>query len=495
LVFVSAVAGVYTQAVLAATLGLSGASDAFFAAVALTLFTTYVVHTSLLNREVPELASLLDPRQRPTAPFWARTWHLTRLFALISALLGVGLFVGAEWAIKLVAPGLPAQSNELAVASIRIMSLPLAIQLSASGLVAAQHALQGQPLIQSTALLYSAALISALVFLTPLVGPISAALGAGIAFCLMFAVVVIGTLRLARRPVSVYKPQPGPRHATSIPLVTLSSIVLFGHTMVGPLIASTLAEGTVAELSFAYRPVEVLARGLPVVIASTVMPSLAAAYARRDKVQVSALSAEVLRLTLMLVLPAAALLTALREPVVSILYQRAAFSVEAAQVVVPTLAWFAMALPGLSIVVVLTSIFFSSGRERWALALALQILVSYALLGLILGRALGGAGVAFGFCVANVLGALVGVAAAGQRGAGSLVQATWFRWTVLASALALAGGSVGVDLTRAYSSVVQLVAGSLLGGLGPLLALVRVRGTLLRGARDWLGQLVGSAPL
>src|SRR5438445_12577102 len=52
LVFVSAALGIYTQAVLAATLGLSSASDAYFAALPLALFASYVVNTSVQNREV-----------------------------------------------------------------------------------------------------------------------------------------------------------------------------------------------------------------------------------------------------------------------------------------------------------------------------------------------------------------------------------------------------------------------------------------------------------
>jgi putative peptidoglycan lipid II flippase len=269
-------------------------------------------------------------------------------------------------------------------------------------------------------------------------------------------------------------------------LVALASIVLFGQTMVGPLIASLLAEGTVAQLSFAYRPVEVIARGLPVVIAYTVMPALAAAHGRQQTAQAHAQAAEALRVTLLLVLPLAALLVAVREPVVNILYQRAAFSVGAAQAVAPTLAWYAAALPGLSVVVVLETIFFSIGRERSALVLGLVILGSYVALGLVLGMALGGAGVALAFCIANNVCALGGAVAAGHRAPRGLIAASWFRWAVLASILGLAGGTLGVASTGAYPSSVQLAAGLLLGGVGPLVVLV-----LSQAGREWLAQRAG----
>jgi peptidoglycan biosynthesis protein MviN/MurJ (putative lipid II flippase) len=152
----------------------------------------------------------------------------------------------------------------------------------------------------------------------------------------------------------------------------------------------------------------------------------------------------------------------------------------------PTLAWYAAALPGLSVVVVLETIFFSIGRERSALVLGLAILGGYIALGLVLGNALGGAGVALAFCIANNLGAVGGAAAAGHRAPRALFEAAWFRWAVLASILALAGGSVGVASTRAFASSVQLGAGLLLGGVGPLVVLARSQ-----GGRAWLAQRAG----
>jgi peptidoglycan biosynthesis protein MviN/MurJ (putative lipid II flippase) len=215
-----------------------------------------------------------------------------------------------------------------------------------------------------------------------------------------------------------------------VAIITLTSIVVFGQTVVGPMIASMLSPGTVAQLSFAYRPAEVLARALPTVIAYSVMPALAAAHAKRDATQVDTAITEVLRLSLGLMLPVAALLVALREPLITILYQRSAFSVEAVQTVAPTLGWYAAGLPAYSIVLVLNTIFLSIGRARWALAQGVAILGGYVLLGIPLGHTLGGEGVALGFCLASLVVAIAGIAATGRRDVRRLFSATWFRWSV-----------------------------------------------------------------
>src|SRR5439155_10192119 len=92
LVLVTAVLGIWTQAVLAATLGLSGEADAYFSALALSMFVTYILTQTVINRWTPELAALLDPHHVPTRAFWAAGWRLARWVALVGILLGASLF-------------------------------------------------------------------------------------------------------------------------------------------------------------------------------------------------------------------------------------------------------------------------------------------------------------------------------------------------------------------------------------------------------------------
>src|SRR5579864_6954193 len=106
LVLLTAVLGIWTQAVLAATLGLTGAADAYFSALALSLFVTYILTQTVINRWVPELAALLDPSDTPTPAFWAAGWRLSRWAGLLGLAVGVVLFVSADWAVRLIGPGL-----------------------------------------------------------------------------------------------------------------------------------------------------------------------------------------------------------------------------------------------------------------------------------------------------------------------------------------------------------------------------------------------------
>jgi putative peptidoglycan lipid II flippase len=466
LVLLGAALGIVTQAVLAGALGLSGASDAYFSALTLTTGVTTVVNTTILNRGVPQLARLLDAEHVATGAFWKLTWRLSLRLAVPCLGLGIVLFAGADWAIGLTGPGLTGNAHVLAADSLRIMGPAVALQLAGSGLIAAQYALQGQALIQATGVLYSISVIPAVIALTPTVGPLSAALGTAASFVLMFLVVGAGTFRIARERHSALDPISADGHQSSVVVVTLASLIICAQSFVGPVIASTLAEGTVAQLSFAYRPVDVLARALPNVIGYTVMPTVAAAHARRQMVLADTATSEALRLVVSLTVPIAALLVALREPVITILYLRSAFSLEAVHAVVPTLGWYAAALPGYGIAIILNAIFLGGGRERWALVASTAMLATYSLLGLALGSLLGGSGVALSFCLANVLVACGGTMATGRRDVLMLLRAHWFRWTVLGAVLGFGGAALALELTRSLPTIIQLASGLALGGAG-----------------------------
>jgi putative peptidoglycan lipid II flippase len=263
-------------------------------------------------------------------------------------------------------------------------------------------------------------------------------------------------------------------------VITLASIVVYGQTVLGPIIASTLAAGTVAQLSFAWRPAEVLSRALPTVIAYSVMPALAAAHARGNRRQLDDAISEVLQLALGLMLPIAALMVGVREPLVTLLYQRSAFSTDAVQAVAPTLGWFAAGLPAYSVVLVLSTIFISIGRERWALAAGAAVVAAYAVLGFGLGQMYGGAGVAQGFCLACTCVALGATAATGRRDPRALLKAAWFRWSALGAALAWAGAAAGILLMQGHPVWVQLLAGAIIGGFGATIGVVGAEGAFVR---------------
>jgi putative peptidoglycan lipid II flippase len=473
-VFLASILGIWSQAVLAATLGLSGATDGYLAALAVCLMVTFILNQSVVNRWVPELSRLLDPSHVPTRAFWNAGRRLTIQVGLIALGLGVLLFVGADTATTWVAPGLSESSRELATTSLRIMALPLAVQLTATGPITMQYALQGQPLIQASGLFYSLSLILAITLLTPVVGPVSAAIGAATSYCLMFLVVVIGTLYVRRKPVSSFEPNAASTHVNaSVVIITLATVVAYAQGLVAPFVGSTLGQGTIAELSFAYRPVDLLIRGIPAVVSYAVMPGVAAAFGRRDHRHVDTATSDALRLTTLLMLPVSAVLVAVREPLVSVLYQRSAFSAEAAHTVAATLGWYAAALTAASLYVVLSVMFITVGRERWALLMAVGSVASYACLALVFGTLLGGAGVALAYCVANVATACVGLLVSGRRDVRGMLTSNWFKWTAGGAVAALAFGTLAVLATANLPVLIQLGVGVVFAGIPAAVGVVR----------------------
>lgn len=462
LVLLTAALGVWTQSVLAAVLGLSGESDAYFSAFSVATLATFVLQTTVVNHAVPTLSAAIGQAQTPTVAFWRLTRRLAYRVAAIGVVVAVALFAGADVWVTLVTPGLEHESRALAIRSLRVISAPLALYLAASSLVAVQYALQRQAVVQATGPLFTIAVVPALLWLTPTIGPISAAVGTGAAYALMASGLALATWRLASRPASPVPtaagPPPGPSPTAAV--VALAAGLGYAWAVAGPMVASTLAEGAVAEVSFAYRPVDVLARALPTVIGYTAMPTLALALVQDQAARLDATVSSALRLALRLTLPLAAVLVAVREPLVVVLYQRAAFTSEAVQAVAPTLGWYAAALPGIGIQIVLGAIFIATGREGWSAGLNAVFLVTQVPLALLFGRVFGGAGIAFAFFVTAVAVALGGVMVVGRRNAGALVRAAWFRSSVLAALVALGAGTVVVQVAGDLPALLQLGLGA-----------------------------------
>jgi hypothetical protein len=132
------------------------------------------------------------------------------------------------------------------------------------------------------------------------------------------------------------------------------------------------------------------------------------------------------------------------------------------------------------VVLVLSTIFISIGRERWALATGAAVVGAYAVLGFGLGQIYGGAGVAQGFCLACLCVALGGIAATGRRDPRGLLKAAWFRWSALGAALALVGAAGGISLTQGHPTWVQLLAGAIIGGIGAGIGVVGAEGAFVR---------------
>jgi putative peptidoglycan lipid II flippase len=116
------------------------------------------------------------------------------------------------------------------------------------------------------------------------------------------------------------------------------------NVFVGMVLASYLAEGSLAAMQYAFRLVQFPIGVVGVAIGTAALPVLAAAAAREDAGEMRASLAESLRLALFLALPAMAGLIAFRVPIIHVLLERGAFDRSATLLAADVLAGYAVGL-------------------------------------------------------------------------------------------------------------------------------------------------------
>src|SRR3954465_174702 len=130
-----------------------------------------------------------------------------------------------------------------------------------------------------------------------------------------------------------------------------------------------------------------------VALATVLFPQLARLASRRDYAGLQAITGVGLRQIALLLIPSAAAMFVLAEPIVRLAFQRGEFEAESTRLTAQALSWFAFSLPFSGFILLLTRSFFSLQRPWAPTALALGSLVVNAIVSFTLAGPLGIGGI------------------------------------------------------------------------------------------------------
>ncbi|SEM37854.1 putative peptidoglycan lipid II flippase [Syntrophus gentianae] len=136
------------------------------------------------------------------------------------------------------------------------------------------------------------------------------------------------------------------------------------NIFIGTILASILPKGSVSFLYYADRVVELPLGVFAIAVGTASLPSLSAQVAKGlfdDFKQTISFS---LRLILFITVPATVALIALREPIVSVLFQRGAFDAYSTRMTAQALLYYTLGLWAFSVIRVIDSAFFSLQDRR-----------------------------------------------------------------------------------------------------------------------------------
>lgn len=360
---VSNLVGLLRQVLAAQVFGTQAEMDAFNAAnrVSETLFNL-VAGGALASAFIPTFTGLLAQEERDRA--WKMASAVTNLVLLVASVASILCAIFAPQIVRSVlAPGLADQPalEEMTVALMRLM-LPSAIIFALSGLVMGMlnsHQVFLVPAL--TPAMYQVGLIIGLLGLAPRVGIYGLAWGAVLGSALHLILQIPALLRLRGRYWLGF--------GLSIPEVhevfrlmgprLLGVAVVQLNFWVNTRLASRMPEGSVTGVVLAFTLMLMPQAALAQSIAIAAMPTFSAQVALGKLAEMRhALSAS-LRGVLLLSAPAALGLIVLRQPIISLLYQRGEFTARSTELVAWALLWYAVGLVGHSLVEILSRAFYA----------------------------------------------------------------------------------------------------------------------------------------
>lgn len=360
-------AGLIRGVLVARQFGASPELDAFFAAnrVSETLFLL-VAGGALGSAFIPTFTGLLAREEKDSA--WKLAISLANAVTLTLSLFAALIALFAPQVVRFaLAPGLSA-NLELFALTISLLRIQLisAVLFGLGGLIVGilnAHQIFLVPAL--TAALYQIGIIFGAIFLAPFMG----------VYGLAWGVVIGAGLYLVVQLPSLFKLLTGQWSLVTISLGLHDSnvrqvILLMGPRLVGVAVvqlnfwvniwlASQMAPGSVSGLSYGFSLMLMAQAVIAQSVAIAAMPTFSAQHAlgKQDEMRFSLASS--LRGVILLALPASVGLMVLRQPIISLLYQRGEFDERSVQIVAWALLWYAAGMLGHSIMEILTRAFYA----------------------------------------------------------------------------------------------------------------------------------------
>lgn len=343
--FLSRLAGVWRDRVLASTFGADAQLDAYYAAFRLPdMIYMLLILGALTAGFVPLFTEYRDQRSEREA--WQLSEQILSLIGCALALVGVGLFFAAPAIVPWTVHGFPPETIALTVTLTRIMCLsPFLLGISAvmGGALQATRRLFAFALAP---ILYNLGIIFGAYVLSPRLGIPGLAWGVviGAALHMLVQTSVVLRLGLRRLPVPSFRPEGvrrllalmGPRTA-GLAVAQINLVILLSF-------ASSLSAGSVAVFNLANNlqsfPIGII--GVSFAIAA--FPILSSAVAQQNQEAFQRVFSQTINRIVFFLLPTMALFLLFRYEIVQIILGEGRFDQRAATRAALVLGWFSISL-------------------------------------------------------------------------------------------------------------------------------------------------------
>lgn len=408
----SRILGFLRDLIIAFALGAGPLADAFFVAFRLpNLLRRLFGEGSLTMAFVPVFTRTREENGEAEAHAFARSALVWLVIILGAITLGAGVL--AKPLVLLVAPGF-ADDPELVRVTAELVRICFPYIVFISGVALCMGILNSSGHFLAPAL--APCVLNTVLIAAALAGVV---MGWSVPHCLAWGVVLAGLGQwllqqpyLARLGFSWRGPwslgHPGVKRTGRLMLPTVFGAAVYQiNIILGTVLASFLATGSISYLYYADRLVQFPLGVFGVAVSTAALPSLSMLAARREMDDFKSTLSASLSLTLFISLPAAGGLIGLSEPIVSLLFGRGAFSAEAVSLTAWALVGYGLGLPAFAVVRPLVSAHYALEDTRTPVRAAVVSLVVYLVSGVTLMQVFDHVGLALATTISSWVNALL----------------------------------------------------------------------------------------
>ena len=378
--------GLARQILISSAFGTDRALDAFYAASTFpNLIFNLVAGGALSSAFIPTFTGLLTKNERNDA------WKLASSISnLIVVALGILSLLSALFAPQIIryilAPDFPPDQQNLAASLLRILLITPAVFGLSGLLIGILNSHQRFLLPALAPSMYWIGMIIGLVFLVPFMGIYGLAWGTVIGAILHLAIQIPDLLKLPSRiylPIFGFESQKVREVGRlMVPRLIGVSVVQLNF-VVNVIIASGLPVGSLSAIYFAWQVMTMPQVVIAQAIAIAALPTFSMQAAQANMHEMRASLAATLRGVLFLSLPASLGLILLRQPLITLLFQRRSFDAHSTDLVAWALLWYAAGLVGHNVVEILSRAFYALHDTKTPVlvgvgAMSLNVIFSFA---------------------------------------------------------------------------------------------------------------------
>jgi putative peptidoglycan lipid II flippase len=184
---------------------------------------------------------------------------------------------------------------------------------------------------------------------------------------------------------------------------TFGAAVLQINTLIGNLLASFQPEGSISYLYFADRLVQFPLGVIGISAATAALPAFSRQAATADLSAIRDTFANAVNMVLFIIIPAMVGLIVLREPIVTLLFQRGAFSDEASRLTADAVLYYAIGLWAFATLRIVAAAFYAQQDVRTPVRCAVIAIAANVLFGIGLAKLMGHSGIALALSLSAIV--------------------------------------------------------------------------------------------